>query len=107
MQTIEAILNAGNLTKACQQVIRNKGAAGVDAMSVKELKPFLDKYRNEFTELIRQGEYYPQAIRGKEIPKSNKKKRLLGIPKLLSYYFITVNCRNVFDRTNIRLDSIF
>jgi group II intron reverse transcriptase/maturase len=80
MQTIEAILNAGNLTEACRQVVRNKGAAGVDAMSVKELKPFLDKHRDELTELIRQGEYYPQAIRGKEIPKSNKKKRLLGIP---------------------------
>ena len=80
MQTIEAILNAGNLTEACRQVVRNKGAAGVDAMSVKELKPFLDKHRDELTELIRQGEYYPQARRGKEIPKSNKKKRLLGIP---------------------------
>jgi group II intron reverse transcriptase/maturase len=80
MQTIDAILSAGNLTEACRQVVRNKGAAGVDAMSVKELKPFLDKHRDELTELIRQGGYYPQAIRGKEIPKSNKKKRLLGIP---------------------------
>ena len=35
MQTIDAILNAGNLTEACRQVVRNKGAAGVDAMSVK------------------------------------------------------------------------
>ena len=83
MQTIEAILNAGNLTKACRQVIRNKGAAGVDSMSVKELKAYLDLNRDELTEHIRQGEYYPQAIRGKEIPKSNKKKRLLGIPTVV------------------------
>ncbi len=80
MQTIDAILSAENLTQACRQVMHNKGAAGVDAMSVKELKPYLDKNRDELTELIRQGEYYPQPIRGKEIPKSNNKKRLLGIP---------------------------
>ena len=83
MQTIDAILSAGNLTQACRQVIRNKGAGGVDAMSVKELKPYLDKNRNELTELIRQGKYYPQPIRGKEIPKGNKKKRLLGIPTVV------------------------
>lgn len=73
MQTIDAILSAGNLTQACRQVIRNKGAGGVDSMSVKELKPYLDKNRDELTELIRQGKYYPQPIRGKEIPKDNKK----------------------------------
>ena len=83
MQTIDAILNAGNLTEACRQVVRNKGAAGVDAMNVQELKPYLDKNRDGLIELIRQGEYYPQAIRGKEIPKSNKRKRLLGIPTVV------------------------
>jgi retron-type reverse transcriptase len=70
MQTIDVILSARNLTEASREVIRNKGAAGVDAMSVKELKPYLDKNRDELTALIRQGEYYPQPIRGKEIPKS-------------------------------------
>jgi len=76
-------LSARNLTEASRELIRNKGAAGVDAMSVKELKPYLDKNRDELTELIRQGEYYPQPIQGKEIPKSNRKKRLLGIPTVI------------------------
>ncbi len=80
MQTIERILNAGNLTKACREVVRNKGAAGVDAMNVKELKTYLDKNRKQLTEQLRKGEYYPQPIRGKEIAKGNGKKRLLGIP---------------------------
>jgi RNA-directed DNA polymerase len=80
MQTIDKVLNAGNLTEACYEVIRNKGAAGVDKMSVKELKSYLDKHRAELTELVRTGNYYPSAIRGKEIPKSNGKMRLLGIP---------------------------
>jgi len=80
MQTIDKILSASNLTKACYDVVRNKGAAGVDNMSVKELQEFLDKNRNELVEQIRSGNYLPQAIRGKEIPKGNGKTRLLGIP---------------------------
>ncbi len=83
MQTIDAILSARNLTEASREVTRNKGAGGVDAMSVKELKPYLDKNRNELTNLIRNGEYYPHPIRGKEIPKSNNQKRLLGIPTVV------------------------
>jgi len=52
-------------------------------------------------------EYKAKPLKRKSIPKKNGKLRHLGIPKLLSYYFITVSCRNVFARTNIRLDSIF
>jgi RNA-directed DNA polymerase len=85
MQTIQKILSASNLTKACKEVVANKGAAGVDAMSVKELRQYLDKNRNQLVESIFQGDYLPSAIRGKEISKSNgqKKKRLLGIPTVI------------------------
>ena len=83
MQTIDKVLNAGNLTQACCEVVRNDGAAGVDKMSVKELKDYLDKNRNGLTELIRKGSYCPKPIRGKEIPKSNGKMRLLGIPTVI------------------------
>ena len=38
MELIDRILSAGNLTEASREVIRNKEAAGVDHMSVKELK---------------------------------------------------------------------
>ena len=83
MQTIDKVLNAGNLTQACYEVVRNKGAAGVDKMNVKELKAYLDKNRAGLTEQIRQGCYIPQPIRGKEIPKGNGKMRLLGIPTVI------------------------
>jgi group II intron reverse transcriptase/maturase len=83
MELIDKILNHTNLTKAAEQVIRNKGAAGVDNVSVKELKAYLDKNREALIRQIRQGNYYPQAIRGVEIPKSNGKKRLLGIPTVV------------------------
>jgi group II intron reverse transcriptase/maturase len=83
MDLIETILRAGNLTDASREVIRNKGAAGIDKMSVKELKPYLDENRQELTTMIRNCEYIPQPIRGKEIPKGNGKTRLLGIPTVV------------------------
>lgn len=83
MELIDKILNAGNLTQASREVIRNKGAAGVDRMSVKDLKPYLDEHRQELSELIRNRDYIPQPIRGKEIPKGNRKMRLLGIPTVV------------------------
>lgn len=83
MQTIDAVLNAGNLTNASYEVIRNKGAAGVDKMSVKELKGYLDENRQTLTEQVHNGDYIPQPIRGKEIPKSPGKIRLLGIPTVI------------------------
>lgn len=83
MQTIDQVLSARNLTAACKEVVKNKGSWGVDKMGVKELKPYLDKNREELSELIRHGEYIPQPIRGKEIPKRNRKMRLLGIPTVV------------------------
>ena len=83
MELIEAILQAGNLTQASKEVIRNKGAAGIDRMSVSQLKPYLDEHREELSQQIRQGKYIPPPIRGKEIPKGNNKTRLLGIPTVI------------------------
>ena len=80
MQIIERVLLARNLTKACNHVVSNQGAAGVDRMPVKALKEYLRKNRETLSEQIRKGEYHPQAIRGKEIDKGGGKKRLLGIP---------------------------
>ncbi|MCU4166780.1 group II intron reverse transcriptase/maturase, partial [Marinilabiliaceae bacterium A049] len=69
-----------NLTTASKEVIRNKGAGGVDGMKVTELKSHLDKNRKELETQIRNGQYLPQPIRGNEIPKGKGKTRLLGIP---------------------------
>ena len=83
MQTIDKVLSAKNLTGACKEVVKNRGSWGVDKMGVKELKPYLDKNREGLSEEIRHGNYIPQPIRGKEIPKRNGKKRLLGIPTVI------------------------
>ena len=83
MELIDRILEAGNLTKACKEVVKNKGAGGVDKMPVRKLKEHLDKNRDKLCASVRNGDYMPQAIRGKQIPKSNGKKRLLGIPTVV------------------------
>lgn len=77
---IEQVLNRRNITRAYRQVVSNKGSAGVDGMSVKELYVHLTKNREQIESDIRKGKYLPQAIKGVEIPKSNGKVRLLGVP---------------------------
>jgi len=77
---IEQVLNRGNLTKAYKHVLSNKGSAGVDNMPVDKLYEHLLKNMERIASEIRQGKYLPQAILGVEIPKSNGKTRLLGIP---------------------------
>jgi len=77
---IERMLHSGNLTMACKEVVRNKGAGGVDGMKVSELKEYLDQQRSTLEDEIRNGRYIPQPIRGKEIPKGGGKFRQLGIP---------------------------
>ena len=83
MQTIENVLSTRNLTEACSEVVKNKGAGGIDRMNVGQLKSYLDLNREELCETIHGGKYIPQPIRGKEIPKRNGKTRLLGIPTVV------------------------
>jgi len=83
MELIDKVLASRNLTDACKEVVRNKGAGGVDSMSVKDLKGYLDEYRQELIEQIQQHNYQPKPVRGKEIPKGGGKTRLLGIPTVI------------------------
>lgn len=83
MQTIEKVLSARNLTEACSEVVKNKGAGGIDGMSVGQPKSYLDLNREELGNSLREGKYIPQPIRGKEISKRNGKTRLLGIPTVV------------------------
>ena len=83
MELIEKVLSVSNLTLASKDVIRNKGAGGIDGMSIKDLKEYLDNNRDVLTNQIRKCEYIPQPIRGKDIPKGNGKFRTLGIPTVV------------------------
>lgn len=69
--------------RAYRQVLSNKGSAGVDGMPVRELYKYLTNNREHIESELREGKYLPQAILGVEIPKSNGKTRLLGIPTVI------------------------
>lgn len=80
---IEKVLNRKNLYKAYRQVVRNKGSAGVDGMPVHELLSYLENNRDRIITSIMNHTYVPQPIKGVEIPKSNGKTRLLGVPTMV------------------------
>ena len=80
---IENVLKPKNLTKAYRKVVGNKGAAGIDKMTFKELASFMETNRTQVVESIINKKYVPKPIKGVEIPKSNGKTRLLGIPTVV------------------------
>lgn len=78
---LEQIVNRNNLNQAYKRVKKNKGAGGVDGMSVEELFAYLKAHGEEIKQRIVAGKYRPQPVRRVEIPKEDgKKKRMLGIP---------------------------
>jgi RNA-directed DNA polymerase len=80
---IEKVLNRKNLYKAYRQVVRNKGSAGVDGMKVTDLISYLESNRDRIATSILNHTYVPKPIKGVEIPKSNGKTRLLGVPTVV------------------------
>jgi RNA-directed DNA polymerase len=102
---IEQVLQNANLTKACEEVIRNKGAGGVDGMKVEELKSYLDQNRHNLVEQVRNCEYHAQPIRGKEIPKGKGKTRLLGIPTVIDRMLQQAVLRVIMLRYEIAFSS--
>ena len=63
------ILNKDNLNRAYKRVKANKGAPGVDGMTVEEAFEWLKEHNYELTERIRKGHYTPSPVRRVEIPK--------------------------------------
>lgn len=80
MELIEWILQDRNIDEAIKNAKRNKGAAGVDGMTVDELDVYFNLHRQELKTQIREGKYRPRPVRRVYIPKANGKKRPLGIP---------------------------
>jgi group II intron reverse transcriptase/maturase len=83
MELLEKILERGNLNEAYKRVYANKGASGVDGVTVEELKAYLTEHKAELLESIRTRKYKPQPVIRVEISKENGKKRQLGIPTVV------------------------
>src|ERR1019366_273219 len=84
--SMEAIVERDNLRKALAQVKRNKGAAGVDGMSLGALAPYLKEHWPTIRAQLLDGTYKPQPVRRVEISKATGGTRLLGIPTVLDRF---------------------
>ncbi len=80
---LEKVLERDNLNKAYKRVKANKGASGVDGMTIDEALVWLKENGNELLEKIRNGKYKPSPVRRVEIPKDNGGVRKLGIPTVI------------------------
>ncbi len=83
MELLEKVLDDSNLFKAYEQVYKNKGASGVDGVTVDELGYYMYLHKEEIKVKIRSRKYKPSPVRRVYIPKENGDKRGLGIPTVV------------------------
>jgi RNA-directed DNA polymerase len=79
-ELLQAVLATDNLARAWQRVKSNKGAPGIDGVTVQDWPDHARAHWPAQREQIEAGRYRPQAVRRVEIPKADGGKRLLGIP---------------------------
>ena len=82
-ELLEKILSKDNMNAAYKRVCANKGAGGVDEVTIEELGDYIKENWESIREQIRRREYNPQPVRRVEIPKPNGGVRKLGIPTVM------------------------
>lgn len=80
LNLMERITHPSNMNAAYKRVKSNKGAPGIDGMTVADLSTWLSGNKDELVTSLLTGEYEPQPVRGKQIPKPGGGVRQLGIP---------------------------
>ena len=80
---LEKILSDENIRLAQKKVYSNKGAGGIDGVTVQELEEYIKENWNSIKEQIRERKYEPQPVLRVEIPKPNGGVRKLGIPTVI------------------------
>ena len=83
MKLMEKILSKKNLEMAIRKVKQNKGAPGVDKMTVYEIEDWFNQYKEEIISKIMNKQYRPMPVKRVYIPKPNGKQRPLGIPTVV------------------------
>jgi len=83
---LQQVLERTNLQRALKQVQQNKGAPGIDGMTVEELPAFLKHHWPELRAQLETGSYRPQPVKRVHIPKSDGKTRPLGIPTVVDRF---------------------
>jgi RNA-directed DNA polymerase len=80
---MEEVVERENLNRAYRRVKANKGAPGVDGMTIGQLGEWIKQHKQELIAALLDGRYQPQAVRGVEIPKPGGGVRQLGIPTVV------------------------
>jgi RNA-directed DNA polymerase len=80
---MEEVCRLDNLDRASRRVKANKGAPGVDGMTIDELSSWLAAHHQEFVAALLDGTYEPKPVRGVPIPKPGGGLRQLGIPTVI------------------------
>ncbi|AQS59152.1 group II intron reverse transcriptase/maturase [Desulforamulus ferrireducens] len=80
---MERVVARDNMLYALYRVEANKGAAGIDGMTIESLRPFLKDQWPVIREQLLKGTYQPKPVRRVEIPKPDGGTRLLGIPTVI------------------------
>jgi len=80
---IEEILDPENLAQAWKRVKANKGAPGIDGMTVEDFPAFAQGNWPRIAEAIKEGAYRPASVKRVWIPKPDGSQRPLGIPTVL------------------------
>ena len=80
------VLERENLIRALKQVQRNRGAPGIDGMTVDELPGYLRVHWPRIRDELIGGRYRPQPVKRVWIPKPDGRKRPLGIPTVLDRF---------------------
>ncbi|HKP19950.1 MAG TPA: group II intron reverse transcriptase/maturase [Thermoleophilaceae bacterium] len=83
---LEEVLRRENLTRAYARVVSNRGASGVDGITVGEFKGYLREHWPRVREALLSETYRPQPVRQVEIPKPTGGVRMLGIPTVLDRF---------------------
>lgn len=76
----DKVWRSGTLEQAWESVRKNKGAGGVDGVTIERFKGMKDKCLSELQEALKDGSYKPEAVRRVYIPKGDGTQRPLGIP---------------------------
>ena len=80
---MEKICDRKNLNQAYKRVKSNKGAPGIDGMTVDEMSEFIGEHKERLLGSLLTGNYQPQPVREVEIPKAGGGMRQLGIPTVI------------------------
>lgn len=82
-ELLTEVLASDNLAQAWKRVKANKGAPGIDGMTIEDFPSHARAHWSAVRGQIKDGRYQPQAVRRVEIPKPGGGKRMLGIPTVM------------------------